>query len=100
MLNLDDLEYEEITLKGKVYKFKIPAVDELQGIMQIEEKTNGIEDPKEVMRITAEEIVKAVPELPLEDLKTLNGKQLKNLVVYIIGSDMDSINAVLLKKKS
>lgn len=99
MLNLDELEYQEITLHNKVYKFKVPAVEALQGIMDIEGKTAGIEDAKQVMEIMATEINKAIPELPVDELKTLNGKQLKHLVVYIAGADMDSVNMVLRKKK-
>ncbi len=98
-LNLDELEYQEITLHGTVYKFRVPPVEQLQGIVSIEEKTAGIEDPKQVMEIIATEVNKAVPELPVDELKSLSGKQLKHLIVYIVGSDMDSVNMLLRKKK-
>ena len=99
MLNLDELEFQEITLHGTVYKFKVPPVESLQEIIEVESTVGDNQNAKEVMEIIATAINKAVPELPLEELKTLNGKQLQHLIVYIAGSDMVSVNMMARKKK-
>jgi len=98
-LNLDELEYQEVQLGGVKYKFKTPATKDLGVLGELQSKTEGIEDPDKQMDIVALEFNKLIPELPIDVLKKLNSRQMRGLILFIVGSDEDTLKTALSKKK-
>lgn len=98
-LNLDDFEYQELELKGVVYKFKSPSalvIDRITGMdKEIDNKLSEVKQTEQMAAIINE----VIPEIPAEAIVDLNRRQIRALVIYLTSGSSEAVEAIVSKKK-
>lgn len=98
-LNLDDFEYQELELKGVIYKFKSPSamvIDRITGMdKEIDSKLSEVKQTEQMAAIINE----VIPEIPAEAIVDLNRRQIRALVIYLTSGSSEAVEAIVSKKK-
>lgn len=94
VLNLDALaekEVRELSLRGKTYKVREMSVADFIATSRLAQEISDDASFAEQMEASVKLIQRAVPEISVEDLHTLNLEQLAAVAKFVRGEDIDEL---------